>query len=60
MAAAPIVKIHFKGHINLVAIPHFRIKFCTETKTDVPKTEIFQNFTSAKIKKTADRYFENK
>jgi len=48
MAAAAILKIHFNGH-NSVAIPHIRIKFGTETKTDVPETEIPPNFTSAKI-----------
>ena len=32
-----------------VAIAHIRTKFGSETKTDVPETEITPNFTSAKI-----------
>jgi len=48
MAAAAILKIYFNGR-NPVAIAHIRIKFGSETKVDVPETEIPPKFTSAKI-----------
>jgi len=48
MAAAAILKIQLNGH-NSVAIAHICRKFGSETKTDVPETEIPPNFTSAKI-----------
>ena len=47
-AAAAILKIHLNGH-NSVAIAHIHTKFGSETKTDVPDTEIPPNFTAAKI-----------
>jgi len=48
MAAAAILKIHFNGY-NSVAIARIRIKFGSDTKIDVPETEIPPKFTSAKI-----------
>jgi len=48
MAAAAILKIHLNGH-NSVAIAHIHTKFGSETKTDVPETEIPPNFNSTKI-----------
>ena len=48
MAAGAILKIHLNGD-NSVAIAHIRTKFGSETKTDVPETEIPRNFTPAKI-----------
>jgi len=53
MAGAAILKIHLNGHIS-VAIAHIRTKFGSDTKTDVPETEILPNFTSAK-KQDGDR-----
>ena len=48
MAAAAIFKIQLNVH-NSVIVAHIRTKFGSETKTDVPETEIPPNFTSAKI-----------
>ena len=48
MAAAAILKIRLNGH-NSVAIARIRTKFGSETKTDVPETEVPSNLTSAKI-----------
>jgi len=47
MAASTILKIYFNGHKIAIAVIHK--KFGSETKTDVPETEISPNFTSAKI-----------
>jgi len=49
MAAAAILNIYFSGH-NSVAIAHIHRKFGSETKTNIPETEMPSNFTSAKIK----------
>jgi len=48
MATAAILKIQFNSH-NSGAIAHIETKFGSETKTNVPKTEMPSNFTSAKI-----------
>jgi len=59
MAAAAILKIHLNGHIS-VAIAHIRTKFGSDTKTDVPETEILPKFYFRKKNKMAtDRHFEN-
>ena len=59
MAAAAILKIHLNGH-NSVAIAHIRTKFGSETKTDVPESEIgayLHILLPQKSKMAADRHF---
>jgi len=48
MAKDTVLKIHFNGH-NPVTITHIHTKFDSETKTNIPESEIPSNFTSAKI-----------
>jgi len=48
MATAAILEIHFNGH-NSIAIAGIQTKFGSETKPDVPETEIPQDLTYAKI-----------
>jgi len=48
MAPAAILKIHFNSH-NSVANAHIDTKFGSETKPNVPETEMPSNFTSVKI-----------
>ena len=52
------LKNHFNGH-NSVAVPDIRIKFGTETKTDVQKQKYLQISLPPKSKMAADRHFEN-
>ena len=58
MAAAAILKVHFNGHKS-VGIAGIHIKFGSETKTDVPETEITPNFISAKIQDGGRPTFKN-
>jgi len=51
-------EIHINGH-NSVITKHIFTKFGTETKNNVPETELTSYFTSEKMQDGGRRHFEN-